>query len=66
MWTTVSIVDQDGKVTEVPLNMDNVITFAALEDPAYPKAKAVIYPSGGFFQSLPVTQTVEELQRQIK
>lgn len=66
MWADLTIVDAEGKLNTVPVNMDNIVTFTSLEDPAYPKAKSILYPNGGIFQSLPVTATFDELKEAIK
>jgi hypothetical protein len=65
MWIDFSIVDQDGKVTITPINMDTIVTFARLNDPAYPKANSVLYPCGGHFPSLPVTAIFEIIKEKI-
>jgi len=65
MWVELTVVDHEGNLTQVPVNMATIVTFAKLNDPAYQKASAILYPSGGQFISMPVTATFEELKELI-
>lgn len=62
MWINLTVVDETDRQTVAPINMDNVVTYAVLQDPEkYPNANAVVYPAGGFIQTLPVKETPEEI-----
>lgn len=64
MWINLTIVDETGRETVAPINMDNVVTYAVLTDPEkYPEAKSVVYPAGGFIQTLPVKETKETIDK---
>jgi len=65
MWIEFDIVDSDGKVTRVPINMDTIVLFSPIDDSAYPKANSILYPSGGQFTSLPVTAIYETIKESL-
>lgn len=61
MWINLTVIDEEARETPCPINMDNVVTYTPITNDKYPGAKSVLYTTGVFVQTMPVTQTVEEI-----
>ena len=61
MWIKLTVIDEQGTQTTCPINMDNVVTYALITNDKYPDAKSVLYTTGMFVQTMPVLQSVEEI-----
>lgn len=66
MWLTFTVIDENGTQTTCPVNMDNVVTYTPIKNDKYPDAESVLYTTGVFVQTMPVVETVEEIDAMIK
>jgi len=62
MWIKLTVVDENGTETTCPINMDTVVTYTPIINDKYPTAQSVLYTTGVFVQTMPVVQTVEEIE----
>lgn len=61
MWIKLTVVDEEGNQTTCPINMDNVVTYTPITNDKYPDSQSVLYTTGVFVQTMPVMQSVEEI-----
>ena len=61
MWIELTVIDEQGTKTTCPINMNNVVTYTPITNDKYPDAQSVLYTTGMFVQTMPVLQTVEEI-----
>ena len=66
MWIELTVIDEEGNETACPINMDNVVTYTPIRADQYPKAQAVLYTTGVFVQTMPVLESVEEIDAKMK
>ncbi len=66
MWIELTVIDEQGTETTCPINMDNVVTYTPIKTDQYPTAKAVLYTTGMFVQTMPVMESVEDIAAKMK